>query len=375
MRRWLAALLLTVAAPAGAQLGVCSTNPQVWGGTITDVEWNLLTNATRDICQFDIGDWPTAGVILDMSGGTFRPPSGTTLPVTCTADLDFFTLNDSPSPGEAELYFCTATDTWTLASGGGSAPGGTGSELQYRATASTFGATNGLDWTASTGLLTYAPTLDEATGNEVAFDLSYTVNKAIAGNDTGFRLALTDTASPGISKMISAIVGATEVFSVLPTGRIEVEDGSSSFPAFGFNATADIGIYRTATNDLVLRGGSLGVHTYITAGDFSVGTSPTTAVFEVDFIESAANGVLVTPAAAAADPKIAAVGTDANIDLDLAGKGSGTVIIDGCQQHGKHTTAPSGAECDSYWDTDLNLRCWHNGTNWVQGDDWTTVCS
>ena len=50
--------------------------------------------------------------------------------------------------------------------------------------------------------------------------------------------------------------------------------------------------------------------------------------------------------------------------------------IAGCKFHGKLSSAPSTpAECDNYWDTDLNLLCHYNGTNFVQADDWSTVCA
>lgn len=39
------------------------------------------------------------------------------------------------------------------------------------------------------------------------------------------------------------------------------------------------------------------------------------------------------------------------------------------------STAPSGALGMIYVDSDLNLPCFYNGTNWVQMDDFSTVCS
>jgi hypothetical protein len=47
----------------------------------------------------------------------------------------------------------------------------------------------------------------------------------------------------------------------------------------------------------------------------------------------------------------------------------------GCVNFGKLSTAPSGAACDRYYDTDLQAWCTHNGTNWL--DDFTglVTCS
>jgi len=56
-------------------------------------------------------------------------------------------------------------------------------------------------------------TLNAATGNEVAFSLDYTVNKATSGNDTGLVINQTDTASPGTSLLLDLQVGGTKSFS------------------------------------------------------------------------------------------------------------------------------------------------------------------
>jgi hypothetical protein len=72
----------------------------------------------------------------------------------------------------------------------------------------------------SIGAITATETLNAATGNEVAYTLNYTVNKATSGNDTGLLINQTDTASPGTSLLIDAQVGSASKFSVDNTGRI-----------------------------------------------------------------------------------------------------------------------------------------------------------
>lgn len=57
-------------------------------------------------------------------------------------------------------------------------------------------------------------TLQAATGNEVAFTLDYTVNKASSGNDTGLLISMTDTASPGTSLPFNIKVDGTDRFLV-----------------------------------------------------------------------------------------------------------------------------------------------------------------
>jgi hypothetical protein len=63
-------------------------------------------------------------------------------------------------------------------------------------------------------------TLNAATGNEIAYELNYTTNKATSGNDTGLLLSMTDTASPGTSLLIDAQVDTSTVFSVNESGNL-----------------------------------------------------------------------------------------------------------------------------------------------------------
>jgi hypothetical protein len=62
--------------------------------------------------------------------------------------------------------------------------------------------------------------LVNATSNEVAVKLDYTVNKATSGNDAGLQINMTDTASPGVSKPLQINVGATEKASIDNTGAL-----------------------------------------------------------------------------------------------------------------------------------------------------------
>lgn len=63
--------------------------------------------------------------------------------------------------------------------------------------------------------------LDAATGDEVAFALSYTVNKLTSGNDTALAIVRTDTASPGTSRAIDVRDDANRFFAVLSNGTID----------------------------------------------------------------------------------------------------------------------------------------------------------
>ncbi|MBI5733371.1 MAG: hypothetical protein HY973_00285 [Candidatus Kerfeldbacteria bacterium] len=67
-------------------------------------------------------------------------------------------------------------------------------------------------------------TLQQASGNEVAYTLNYTTNKT-AGNDTGLLINMTDTASPGTSRLLDLSAGGTNKFNVSQGGNLELAGG------------------------------------------------------------------------------------------------------------------------------------------------------
>ena len=80
-----------------------------------------------------------------------------------------------------------------------------------------------------------------ATGNEIALDLQYTVNKATSGNDTGLLINQTDTASPGTSLLADFQVGGATKFNVDNAGVATFTEGSvASSVADGAAANAFI---------------------------------------------------------------------------------------------------------------------------------------
>lgn len=111
-----------------------------------------------------------------------------------------------------------------------------------------------------TGEHTYhAPvTLNDATGNEVAFEISYTVNKATSGNDTGLLVNMTDTASPGTSYLIDAQVGGTSKFSVSNEGLVTANKITAG-SGLAYDTTeglwfgdGDTGVYEASDDNLAL---------------------------------------------------------------------------------------------------------------------------
>jgi hypothetical protein len=70
-----------------------------------------------------------------------------------------------------------------------------------------------------------------ATGNEIAFELDYTVNKASSGNDTGLLIKMTDTASPGTSLMLAGMVASSILWKFDNTGALTTNGGLQTFGA------------------------------------------------------------------------------------------------------------------------------------------------
>lgn len=67
--------------------------------------------------------------------------------------------------------------------------------------------------------------LDAATGDEAAWNLSYTTNKTTSGDDYGIRITQTDTASPGSSYLLSLETSATWQWYALNDGSTYQQGG------------------------------------------------------------------------------------------------------------------------------------------------------
>ncbi len=96
-----AILLVAASSPGAAQVGICSdvtaiTSRAEKGAALNIAEFDEDIFATRQLCNFGLGDWPTAGEILDLlTGSTFLPPAGTAFPVSPVTGETFIILDDS----------------------------------------------------------------------------------------------------------------------------------------------------------------------------------------------------------------------------------------------------------------------------------------
>lgn len=118
--------------------------------------------------------------------------------------------------------------------------------------------------------------LNVATGNEVAYTLNYTTNKATSGNDTGLEINMTDTASPGTSYGINYTVGGVSKFSIDNTGntkalRVEADTIRSSGIAYGLI----LDNYNHSTAGLTNVSLSSGTNSQTSGSNVSVAIKPT----------------------------------------------------------------------------------------------------
>jgi hypothetical protein len=82
--------------------------------------------------------------------------------------------------------------------------------------------------------------LNNATGNEVALTIAYTVNKATSGNDTGLLISMTDTASPGTSLPLDIQVGGSSKLSFTNDAVLNVNTaGSQGIRLLGYAAVTN----------------------------------------------------------------------------------------------------------------------------------------
>jgi len=135
-------------------------------------------------------------------------------------------------------------------------------------------------------------TLDNATGDESAFTLNYTTNKATSGGDTGLLINQTDTLSPGISYLIDAQVGGVSKFSV--------DNGGGVRSLSSYTLSTHDGSLTSANNDQ-----TLGIQT----------RSLTTSKHSVKMTQGSYSGAGVTQVAVSILPTINQTTTSSMTDL------------------------------------------------------------
>jgi len=119
--------------------------------------------------------------------------------------------------------------------------------------------------------LVLTTTLDDATGDEVAFALTYTTNKATSGADTGFQMTMVDTLSPGTSLFAEYILGVTTLFDWGIDGTFTHHDASSADTVTWGHSGVDYTTVLVGTDDWSISGAQRYVwdeDILVTAGGF-----------------------------------------------------------------------------------------------------------
>lgn len=111
-------------------------------------------------------------------------------------------------------------------------------------------------------------TLEAATGDETALDLSVTVNKATSGNYTGIKLNVTETAAPGTANLLADIqAGGTSAFKIGETtaGQMQIRGPVGSIvasgePGISFLGISDTGIAANGSNLAIWESGVIAIN-------------------------------------------------------------------------------------------------------------------
>ncbi len=258
---------------------------------------------------------------------------------------------------------------------------GSSSDTIFRTTAGEMSVTVG-------GILTQTAILDAATGDEAAFTLNYTTNKATSGNDTGLLISMTDTASPGTSKPLDVQVGGSSVFSIQPTnsGSLHLGPNTSSRIYTGYTGfqwifqahtsnllgiNAGFGVQMLSTMPLAW-GGTIGssggdLTLYRDAADtLALRRSTNAQTFNIyNTYTDASNYERLAITGSAITVETAGTGTD-NIDLTLTSAGVGDVVL----AAGASTLTVDGSTSGQHnWTSDGSFPTWYfnRGATGVQG--------
>jgi len=143
----------------------------------------------------------------------------------------------------------------------------------FKITAGSFALTGTGTLTSTLGNASFTTALTAASGNEVGFLLSSTINKA-AGNYTAFKINATETSAPGTTNyLIDLQVGTTSKFAVDNAGKVRLSgniqrnsiggdlDGFSSWTPRDDNASVNFGYGTAKTLTFSHYGGAAGART------------------------------------------------------------------------------------------------------------------
>lgn len=161
------------------------------------------------------------GAPADAAGTTHSTPD---LAGSCSSSFTSGAAGITPASGGGTSNFLRADGTWSAPPSGG-APGGSGSEIQYRAGASTLGAVTGSS--VSGGQLTLGDTLF-LQGNTGTAPLSIRSNNVGADCSTA-TFGTVGNQFVGIYSCTSGGFGTKAGLMILGTGQLTVSSGLSQY--------------------------------------------------------------------------------------------------------------------------------------------------
>jgi len=84
-------------------------------------------------------------------------------------------------------------------------------------------------------------TMDAATGDETAYTMDYTVNKATSGTTRGLKMNMTDTSSPGLSYLFDFQIGGVSKLRQNEVGNLEIIRTGNSVGGTGITYSSSTG--------------------------------------------------------------------------------------------------------------------------------------
>src|SRR3990167_10177610 len=264
--------------PSGNSIG-----DPIIGGTAGSV---LFIDASGNLGQDNVNlNWDDAGNklkvnILGILEGGASPTKYTYFQGgDQTVDITYTLPTALPASNKVLQSTSGGILSWETVS---TSPGGADTQVQYNAAGAFGGSAN---WTVDTTdfKIVQTATLDNATGNEVAYQLNYTTNKLTSGNDTGLLISMTDTTSPGTSLPLDIQVGLVSKFSVNNSGNVSSANIFNGV-YYGTTGTASATITGKYTAT------STGNHVIITPENAKTNTSGSSAILAITPTYNQASG-------------------------------------------------------------------------------------